>query len=111
MGQKGEPGTHCTRLAHSMTCYDVSVTFDHALTLASTASVHPSALSESTSCILQRRHKKNADVALGEFGRVGRHGRIWTNTIFWSMCSVPGSPFRPRLYESLGTVGVGGAVI
>ena len=59
----------CTRLARAMTCYDVLVTSDRVLTPAliaifeSTASVLPSVLSESTSCVrtawLQRRHKEN----------------------------------------------------
>ena len=74
----------------------------------STASVLPSALSESTSCV-RTGYKEDtdgiSDVAFDEFGRVCQHGRIRTNTIFpdfgkiWSMrrqC-VPGSPFRPRL--------------
>ena len=46
----------CTRLARAITCYDILVTFDRMLTsalaiFASTASIHPSVLSDSTSCI------------------------------------------------------------
>ena len=74
-----------------MTCYDVLVTFDRVLTSAlvdflaifeSTASVLPSALSESTSCVrtvYKEDTKRISDVAFDEFGRVCRHGRIRTN--------------------------------
>ena len=74
-----------------MTFYDVLVTFDRVLTsalirfLASTASVLPSALSESTSCVrtsYKEDTKRTSDVAFDEFSRVCRHGRIRTNTIF-----------------------------
>ena len=81
----------CTQLARAMTFYDVLVTFDRVLTSAliaifeSTASVLPSALSESTSCVrtgYKEDTKRISDVAFDEFGRVCRYGRIRTNTIF-----------------------------
>ena len=71
-----------------MTFYDVLVTFDRVLTSALielTASVLPSALSESTSCVrtgYKEDTKRISDVAFDEFGRVCQHGRIRTNTIF-----------------------------
>ena len=77
-----------------MTFYDVLVTFDHVLTSALidflaifelTASVLPSALSESTLCLrtgYKEDTKRISDVAFDEFGRVCQHGRIRTNTIF-----------------------------
>ena len=46
-----------------------------------TASVLPSALSESTSCVrtgYKEDTKRISDVAFDEFGRVCQHGRIWT---------------------------------
>ena len=96
-----------------MTFYDVLVTFDHVLTsaltflviLELTASVLPSALSESTSCVrtgYKEDTKRISDVAFDEFGRVCQHGRILfsqNSGKIWSMrrqC-IPGSPFRPRL--------------
>ena len=81
----------CTRLARTMTCYDVLVTFDCVLTSAlidfriDCFCSSPSALSKSTSCVrtgYKEDTKRISDVAFDEFGRVGRHRRIRTNTIF-----------------------------
>ena len=107
-----------TRLARAMTFYDVLVTFDRVLTSALTdfeftASVLPSALSESTSCVrtgYKEDTKRISDVAFDEFGRVCQHGirRIRTNTEFWENLEHAQTvytrlSFPPPPLESLGT--------
>ena len=94
-----------------MTCYNVLVTFDCVLTSALKIFASTASVSESTSCVrtgYKEDAKRIADVAFDDFGRVGRHGRIRTNTIFpdfWEFLEhvqTAGSPFRPCLFESLG---------